>query len=679
MGGASNRAAGGTESPGVSTDYLLWFVVSLTALAGMTHIMSSFYTPKILWAAASLGLALIFLAPPNQAAKGLTPLGVIWTAFAGWAAFSLTWALSPYAGFERVVVLLLLTAAYLIAQRTRFWTHDAFWRLFCGLSIVISLAGCLQYLLHDHPLIRWIPTAATPSSTMGQRNIAATYLIVTLPFIAWHYFKAPPRAAWLPLCALFIGMLFLLFTRCRGAWLGAVLGASFAFWHSGAPQTNALKKKFALLLAPALLAILIGSIIPPSAAFINSSKRTALDAVESSVAMMEHTRLPGWIRGMRTERKLFLGCGLGNYPVAASPLLAEGKALALDADLHNDFVQSFIELGVPGLLLYLAIYIALLWMIARRRGNGLLAASGAAITGFIVAQNFMYMSQDISSGVWIAGVAALIVVEAEAKPLLKRTIPIGALKIGRLVATVLLFLLAVMACLSIRGDRRFRYESFQNQPDMAYLARKIWPTMWIDCTMLHINAHIFANIANDLGDAEATEFWAEQALALHPRDSASIALLADAQERQGEIDKAIATLEKAMDAFHYHPYLKITNQLERLYKERNETENLARLKSKIQESRVGVPQNPTPANRANDVPLDIRLDWSGCNAADHYELYLWKTGELKPVWPLARPRESRFDQEVPLESGTIYFWQVTAVGKLRRENSEVWYFKTERR
>ena len=86
-------------------------------------------------------------------------------------------------------------------------------------GMVVALIGILQY--HNIAFLR-IPSNALPSATFGNRNLAAEYLICVIP-ISGFLFLILRRGAGLFVCGLSTTLMgvFLVYTRTRGAWLGA--------------------------------------------------------------------------------------------------------------------------------------------------------------------------------------------------------------------------------------------------------------------------------------------------------------------------------------------------------------------------------------------------------------------------------------------------------------------------
>ena len=116
----------------------------------------------------------------------------------------------------------------------------------------------------------------------------------------------------------------------------------------------------------------------------------------------------------------WLGDGFGNYPV--SP----GKTPSfkfLNYDVHNDYMQAMVDLGIPGLALFTLFFALMVRLGWKNRKEGVALAAGTATVGLAVLQATTFTTQVTTSILWMAGVAAILNAQASVRPLFRRKAP----------------------------------------------------------------------------------------------------------------------------------------------------------------------------------------------------------------------------------------------------------------
>lgn len=144
------------------------------------------------------------------------------------------------------------------------------------------------------------------------------------------------------------------------------------------------------------------------------------------------------------------GTGLGQYPI----LTAEHGYVSyiLGAEVHNDWLQAFLELGPIGLLLLLGIAGSSLWYAWKARSKGIMVAALGALVAWILSTQTDFITQRIYGVLWLAAVLAMIRTEANVPTLL--VLPAGAdwRSVGRRVFGAALLWVAVSFGMSMMVD-----------------------------------------------------------------------------------------------------------------------------------------------------------------------------------------------------------------------------------
>ena len=711
-------------APPLHRRWLFWVPLALTSLVLIPGgMMQCHYLPKTFWATVWLALGFIFLRPavtgsrdtrhatPDTRSFTLTPLGAVWFAYSVWILISLTWAIQPRVSFERWLALLLPTLAYLLAKRTRFWESDAFWTFFCCLIGAIALLGIAQFArdyvarLFAEPFpgfargykafVDWFPGGAQPRGTMGQRNVVSMYLVISLPFLAWRYVRNRGRQAFLACVVLGLGLLLVLLARTRGAWVGLCCAALGMVAAGTVLRLRAHVTRIAWLTVPALLAVVLALAMKPPESFEYGTKERLGDTVGK--VLDPGSRVGLWRNSFGVTGPL-RGAGFGNYPILCTARMPEEGVKVLAWEIHNDYLQAYLDLGIPGFALFTAAFGLMIRLAWKGRQRGLILAAGAAVVGLAAMQATSYTYEKVDSLVWFAGVVAILNSQPTVRPLFSKPVPTALSRVFDTVIVIGLLGFAVVVGFSIRGDRLFRRVeeracTWSRVPpahreqarravrrEIQWLYDTVLPSMQFGAKMRQVYCSLFGVYAVDCGDQETATGFVREALNLHPNNLDCIEYLIKRAFIDGRRKEGIALMERYVDTFGCNPDSDITQGLLTIYEMRSDMERASRLRERIAASTVTVPTAPSPANRASGVPVDVLFDWSDCGATESYQLYLWQTGEQAPKTPIARRiKESHYQPLHPLTPDTVYFWRVKAIGRISEKQTGIWFFRTEKR
>ena len=326
-----------------------------------------------------------------------TSLALCLTLFWLWLALSLTWSLAPnisVINFWWVGSLVLVFWLYtLTPDRDVLWSHAAAILLVIGL--VLALMGIYQVLvLEQHA-----------RSVFETRNTHAAFLnLVALPAAAYFLQtiadKTVPRHYSVILgTVLFFLFLSIFLTASRGATLSLAISAGLLI-----VLTLRSVPRRALVLLLGLLAV----------AFLVSKIAHGELSERLPQLVQDSPRLIIWESSWNLlQASPWQGIGLGlfylAYPPYRNPADNTGGFFA-----HNDYLQVWIETGLPGLILLLAVLVAASWLFMRamrktgaHRGNhiemtglfcGLLAVAAHSVVDF----NLYILSIMMMSGLSLA-------------------------------------------------------------------------------------------------------------------------------------------------------------------------------------------------------------------------------------------------------------------------------------
>ncbi len=247
------------------------------------------------------------------------------------------------------------------------WARAVFWLVLACLGIAVAgligtdwaqeRIGALGFIYERLPrFIQGIPRSIAGGFA---RNGVGGTLALTIPFLAAMTFargtmgdhkimgdhKGRPYVSFV-ICSLVISLLALALTQSRGGILGTAVGLlAVAIWR---------ERKFAWTLV--IGAIVLAGLIAAGYgdALLNFVLR--MDAQSGTLA----SRLEVWQRGLMMVQDFpFTGIGIGTYNQIAHLMypffIAAPDELVPHA--HNQFLQVAVDLGIPGLIAYLALLV----------------------------------------------------------------------------------------------------------------------------------------------------------------------------------------------------------------------------------------------------------------------------------------------------------------------------------
>lgn len=417
--------------------------IGVACAAGALVLALFYHGPQVPLLAAAELLLVAWLAASlaSRALDGvpipLTPVSITLSLFWLWLGVSLLWSTVPatsVVSFWWVGSFALAFWAYTLAPR-----RDAVWRQLARLAPAGALALCACALVQVFLL------GEPPRATfVNIHSFAALLMLVALPLGAqflceWHRAAGSPR---LYACGalLFVVCFVIALTEGRGTALSAAFGlALLALLARGAVRGASL----AVLLALALGAYAAANLI------LHGNLSDVRLATLADPASAGSTRFLIW-RGSweLLMQEPWWGIGLGAYYLAWPPY-RHPEDSSLGFFVHNDYLQIWIEAGLPALLLLLAVFVAVLVLLARALRSGKLMvdarleAAGLVAGLFAVAGhsfldfNFYVLPISIGAGLVLARFHELACAAPGARALTLRPARLLEPRVYRLVVVLL--------------------------------------------------------------------------------------------------------------------------------------------------------------------------------------------------------------------------------------------------
>lgn len=331
-----------------------------------------------------------------------TALALSLTLFWAWSALTLLWTQVPAVStlnFWWVGSLPLAFWLYTLSpDRDRLWLGMAAFAVLLGIGL--ALMGVYQlHVQQVHPR----------SVFININSHAALLNLIVLPLCAAFVLKfADRRWAWSLGVIIFVFVYALAITRGRAAMASFALSFGLLFLLIPGGQR---RKAFLMLLAPIAAALVLanvsvkGEVVERLATLGDPTGAGATRWVIWQAAWDMIKDQPWWGRG--------LGTFALSYPAYRDPTDSSAGYY-----VHNDYLQIWIEAGLPGLLLFAAVWLSLAWMmwrVWRSRGSaatkieiaGLFAGLFAIALHSLFDFNFYQISMLLIGGVMLARVQSL--------------------------------------------------------------------------------------------------------------------------------------------------------------------------------------------------------------------------------------------------------------------------------
>jgi putative inorganic carbon (HCO3(-)) transporter len=275
---------------------------------------------------------------------------------------------SPYrAGgavtFSFYIIFALL--AFLILRK-KDWQR--IWNFSLVVGILVSIIALLQYF---HILSQvLIPYEDIPPSTLGNATFLAIYLSF-LSFLALSFVlktKEVKKKVFY-FIAILLFLFVILITEARAVYLGLLIGFLYFFLFYP-KKIYWLKAAIVILLLLMVAVIYYVNTTSQLPDFIESNRiLKAMTERLSIELLLKEARFPAWKLSLNAiQERPILGWGPENFSIAIDKYYDSGILILTGQwwdRAHNFLLDIGITIGIPGLLIYLALFAILLWQLRK--------------------------------------------------------------------------------------------------------------------------------------------------------------------------------------------------------------------------------------------------------------------------------------------------------------------------
>jgi putative inorganic carbon (HCO3(-)) transporter len=261
-------------------------------------------------------------------------------------------------------------------------------------------------------------------ASFGNRQLFAGFLVLLAPLMVALSFAdlAPSRKIAVQVAAV-LSCAGLLMAQTRSAWIGLLVGLMVLAILFSQQKREERETRHARNLKVTVVPIVV-LMVAATALFLGLSRTASmvgdraatLGAPGREATLQQRQALWQGALKMVKERPL-LGFGIGAYPFAQSEFANVGRPAALVAEAgpslmemaHNEYLQTAAEIGVPGLLAYLAmlgLFLATMLRTLKTKSNGFTRFVIIGVTAGVCAQavdavsNPAWRYADVSAFFW---------------------------------------------------------------------------------------------------------------------------------------------------------------------------------------------------------------------------------------------------------------------------------------
>jgi O-antigen ligase len=281
----------------------------------------------------------------------MNPIFILAAGFILWISASFFWAYNIYECFFSsvhwaacAIVLCLIS----MSINKKKWLHLILKSNLIAFTGVVFLGLAQQFFK-----VKFVPMLIPPSATFANANMASEYVVIALPIvIAVGYLDKNYFIRYFSWLITVPSLVFLYYTQCRGAWAAiacAIVWAGLIY----------LKKKFGRLISFKTLVFIAAALTVISVAWLMTIKPESMIKKVGGSAVY---RLIVWKNSFEMIKdKPLLGFGPGNfrlfypqytYKAARDRFFDKKKQIRR---VHNDYIQTAVEVGLPGAFLFSAL------------------------------------------------------------------------------------------------------------------------------------------------------------------------------------------------------------------------------------------------------------------------------------------------------------------------------------
>jgi O-antigen ligase len=288
------------------------------------------------------------------------------------AVISSTWALNSGESYATLPLMIITMVQYFNLALLLYGRKD----LFMPIAYVISIALFFQALYTTATMVQQIGTARIDKIVMqlnlyaGNKNCLAASMMIKTPFLFALIYRGSSTVRILAAAIFSLLTFSIVILASRESLLSLIIQSSLFLLFLlltaySDKKMKGLTVQLALLIIPLIVGYASSSAAIREAKKFSSDKELTSDAIErlSTIGLDRESssyRVDQWKNAASYMMAHPLtGAGIGNWKIVSLPNEKYSENFISSKHAHNDFLQMGAELGIPGFVLYLGLFVLL--------------------------------------------------------------------------------------------------------------------------------------------------------------------------------------------------------------------------------------------------------------------------------------------------------------------------------
>lgn len=243
-------------------------------------------------------------------------------------------------------------------------------RTLAVVAFCLSSIAVLQYFDFG---FRTIPGNVIPYATMANKNLMASFLLLSLPYAIYSWLRSESVWKYASLLSIALSMYVIGISHTRAVWLALLTAGTLTMSLAAVSRVSGGRRAIASfshlhgsrLMVTALVVAIVASIATQLSYTVNEPPRNSeLTGVLNATSLKQRLALWDKTLKMYSDHPV-LGTGVGDWKIEIAKYGAEGLPSSTGGVFfqrpHNDFLWILAETGPAGLGFYLSIFIIALY------------------------------------------------------------------------------------------------------------------------------------------------------------------------------------------------------------------------------------------------------------------------------------------------------------------------------